>query len=392
MLGAVSPVLIAYLHRVRPGAGAAAGRLFFTNTLGGLAGGWITALWLIPHTSLRVSLLVAGIVLLVLAVAWSLVPRSAVAPLAVILLLTAIGILWLNRPPRSYVTKYGERFDVVYSHQSGIGLLQVLDYREHRQLLIDGIDQGDMTLQGGYGWHDYIHDLVLLSMSHHPQAKTALQLGLGAGMLPKSLANRGMKITAVDIEPQMIDIARNHFGLPSNVDVRLSDARAFLRHDKNTYDLIFLDTFASESTAWHLLTHEAMTEMRQRLNPGGRLLINTVAYRDPKQPGLDGIEAAVVSAFPQAILYPQDTKSNNPLELINVIIVAGENLRPQMIVPQGENAMAMLAKLISTSRPAAARTAVPTDERNRLDYEQAPLRVLWRTQIWQQLNSTLLWD
>jgi predicted membrane-bound spermidine synthase len=147
MLGAVSPVLIAYLHRVRPGAGAAAGRLFFTNTLGGLAGGWITALWLIPHTSLRVSLLVAGIVLLVLAVAWSLVPRSPVAPLAVILLLTAIGILWLNRPPRSYVTKYGERFDVVYSHQSGIGLLQVLDYREHRQLLIDGIDQGDMTPQ-----------------------------------------------------------------------------------------------------------------------------------------------------------------------------------------------------------------------------------------------------
>src|SRR5688572_4841956 len=32
MLGAVSPVLIAYIDRRRPGAGTAAGKLFFTNT------------------------------------------------------------------------------------------------------------------------------------------------------------------------------------------------------------------------------------------------------------------------------------------------------------------------------------------------------------------------
>jgi len=50
MLGSVSPVLIQYIDARRPGAGSAAGRLFFTNTMGGLAGGWITAFALIPHT------------------------------------------------------------------------------------------------------------------------------------------------------------------------------------------------------------------------------------------------------------------------------------------------------------------------------------------------------
>src|SRR3954470_21060817 len=38
MLGSVSPVLIQYIDGHRPGAGSAAGRLFFSNTMGGLAG------------------------------------------------------------------------------------------------------------------------------------------------------------------------------------------------------------------------------------------------------------------------------------------------------------------------------------------------------------------
>ncbi len=392
MLGAVSPVLIGYLNRRGRGAGAAAGRLFFTNTMGGLAGGWITATVLIPHTSLRVSLVCTGIGLIALAVLWAAIPRSRVAPVAIACLAGAIGVLVLDQPPRSYVDKRDHRFELLYNRQSGIGLLQVIDFADHRELLIDGVDQGDMAVNGSYGWHDYIHDLVLLSTSHRAEAKTALQLGLGAGMLPKALSGRGIKVTCVDIEPKMVEIARTHFGLPADVDVHLGDARAFLRHDKSTYDLIFLDTFASESTAWHMLTREAMSDIQRHLNPGGLLLINTVAYSDPKLPGLDGIEASVLSVFPQAIVYPTRHLTEDPEELVNVTIVAGDKLEPHMVTPAGENAMAMLAALIRDSRPAVARCAAPTDDRNRLDYEQAPLRVHWRTLIWEELNSTLLWD
>ena len=393
MLGAVSPVLISYLDLRTPGAGSAAGRLFFTNTMGGLAGGWITAMILIPHCSLRVSLMTTGIVLITLGVLWAAFTQSRLAPILIVFLLSAVAIVALDRPPRSYVTKSGHHFDLLYSQQSGIGLLQVLDFDDHRQLRIDGVDQGDMIQDtGSYAWHDYIHDLALLSLSNHPEAKTALQLGLGAGMTPKFLVARGLKVTAVDVEPQIVQIARKYFALPDAVDVHISDARAFLRRDTNKYDLIFLDTFASESTAWHLLTRDAMADIKARLNPGGRLLVNTVAYADPKLPGLDGIESAVVSIFPQAILYPAPTITGKPDELINVTILAGENLQPRMVVPPGENAMTMLASLISRSRPATARIAPPTDDRNRLDYEQAPLRILWRTDIWSELPSALLWD
>jgi hypothetical protein len=71
LLGSVSPVLIQYIDLRRPGAGSAAGRLFFTNTMGGLAGGWLTAFALIPYSSLRMSLVGTGVVLLLLALLWT---------------------------------------------------------------------------------------------------------------------------------------------------------------------------------------------------------------------------------------------------------------------------------------------------------------------------------
>jgi hypothetical protein len=71
MLGSVSPVLIQYIDARHPGAGSAAGRLFFTNTIGGLVGGWGTAFVLIPYASLRQFLVATGAALILLALLWS---------------------------------------------------------------------------------------------------------------------------------------------------------------------------------------------------------------------------------------------------------------------------------------------------------------------------------
>src|SRR3954465_1823461 len=87
MLGSGSPVLIAYIDARRPGAGSAAGRLFFTNTMGGLAGGWLTAFAIIPHCSLRDALMTTGVVLLGMAALWVILSRSTVAGTVVLPLL-----------------------------------------------------------------------------------------------------------------------------------------------------------------------------------------------------------------------------------------------------------------------------------------------------------------
>src|SRR5688500_9923241 len=127
MLGSVAPVLIQYLATRRPGAGAAAGRLFFTNTMGGLAGGWRTAFLLIPYSSLRLSLVACGVVLLILALLWSFVAPRAVRTVVAVRLLIGISVLVFRNPSRSSVNTLGMRFNVLSSQQSGIGLLRVFE-------------------------------------------------------------------------------------------------------------------------------------------------------------------------------------------------------------------------------------------------------------------------
>ena len=76
-LGAVSPLLVKRLGQRGMEGGQAAGSLFFTNTLGGLAGGWLTALVLVPHVPLRWVLAGTGVVLVVIGTLWARTRRAS---------------------------------------------------------------------------------------------------------------------------------------------------------------------------------------------------------------------------------------------------------------------------------------------------------------------------
>ena len=132
--------------------------------------------------------------------------------------------------------------------------------------------------------------------------------------------------------------------------------------------------------------------IKARLNPGGRLIINTVSFPDPKKAALDGIEASVLSAFPEEIVYASPPETDDPEELVNVLIVAGENLHADPHVDPNPIHSAHLAKLLALARP-GTRTATPcTDDRSNLDYAQASMRIHWREAIWETQSSNLLSD
>jgi hypothetical protein len=133
--------------------------------------------------------------------------------------------------------------------------------------------------------------------------------------------------------------------------------------------------------------------MREKLNPGGRLIINTVAYASTDKPGLERVETSVRAAFPEALIYAETPSTDDPEELVNATIVAGENLKAQMTVPpEGGYRMPSLSLLLRNERPARVIGEPTTDDRSDTDYVQAPLRIRWRTLIWDAVNSTLLWD
>ena len=394
MLGSVSPVLIQHIDRRRPGAGSAAGRLFFSNTMGGLAGGWLTAFLLIPHSSLRVSLVATGVLLLILALLWSMTsPRSLTAMLA-IFLVAGTAVLLLHKPKRAQTDKFGRPYTLLYSQQSGIGLLQVFDFPHSRQLAINGALQGEMDPTGGIGADSYIWNSYLLAYAHHPKAKSALILGLGPGSLATLLHKQGVAVTVVELEPRVEMIARTWFGLPNEVKVVQSDARTFLRNDTGKYDLVFLDTYSGETTPWHLLTVEAMTDMKHLLNPGGRLLINTVAYAHKESVGLSKQESAINQAFGSGLLYPGVSWTASERAMINSTLVAGEHLKAVVAPPppQDNAPGELMGQLVAGERPTITRYAPPTDERCDLDYADMALRISWRKHIWSRMYASSLGD
>ena len=86
-------------------------------------------------------------------------------------------------------------------------------------------------------------------------------------------------------------------------------------------------------------------------------------------------------------------RSDDPEDLVNATIVAGDNLRADMTIPpDGEYRLPSLSLLVRNERAARVIGEPTTDDRSDTDYVQAPLRIRWRTLIWDAINSSLLWD
>jgi len=131
---------------------------------------------------------------------------------------------------------------------------------------------------------------VPLAALRDDQKDDALVIGPGGGRDVLLALMAGVKrITAVDVNPQMIELVRDHgafnghlySGYPS-VKVVVDDGRRFLRHSRDRYDLILLfmpitkssrglNAFAlSES---YLFTREAFADYHDHLTDEGTLLI-----------------------------------------------------------------------------------------------------------------------
>jgi spermidine synthase len=394
-LGASTPLLVGSATRADArDAGAASGRLFFINTLGSLAGGWMTALLLIPFASMRLSLLGTGLALALLGTGWAWHARrlslALAAPLACLLLALAAP-----SPASDVRLANGYEFHSLERQQTQVGLLQVFDIQPLgvRVELLDGVTQGGMRVSSGLSYLPFTEALNVMAWRYHPQARSALLLGLGPGLLAKELAARGLSVTAAELEPRVRQAAQAWFGLPDSVRVAEGDGRAFLRRDQGRYDLIVLDAYAGECAPWYLATREALAQVKQRLAPGGRLLVNTVTTAQADSPGLLRLEAEIGRVFPEALVM----LAQEPGEpLVNAALVAGSGLEEKA---KGDPPMALEASLRdplkameASARPVTAGPWESSDDFSDLDSAEAGLRARFRQQVMQELGPSLMAD
>ncbi|WP_396137576.1 spermidine synthase [Flavobacterium sp.] len=114
--------------------------------------------------------------------------------------------------------------------------------------------------------------------------ESILVLGVAGGSVIETLKKEvkfNGKITGVEIDATVVDIANKYFGLNKydNLEIVIDDAFEFVLKTKDTYDLIIIDVFQDTTMPNFLFEDFFINRINFLLNVNGFILFNTMALK-----------------------------------------------------------------------------------------------------------------
>ncbi len=157
-----------------------------------------------------------------------------------------------------------------------------------------------------------------------PTSKT-LTIGAGAYTFPNELARlSSSSVEVLEVDPEVPHIAQQFFPIDPKIQTSVNDARIFLTHSDQHYDLIVGDAFSSYiSVPWHLLTKEFDVSVSQHLNQNGVYAINIISGVKGEKSAL---YAAVYSTLKQVFPYVEVYAfGGGEPEAQNIVLIASRS-------------------------------------------------------------------
>ena len=338
MMGTVSPWAIRLkLHAVED-SGQTAGRMYAISTVGSLLGTFAASLLLIPligtqRTFLTFALITAAVAAVGLRARWAIVPAAIAA-----LLLVPTG-----------ATKAADEGVVIHEADTEYQYARVVEMPDgERQLelneglAVHSVYRPDTVLTGNV-WDGYL--IEPFSVRSEPPGRIAI-LGNGAGTTARAYERYFPEtvIDGVEIDGELHEIGKRWFGLRERPQLNLytEDARPFLRRTDARYDAIFVDAYRQPYIPFYLTTTQFFELARDRLNPGGVLVVN-VGHPE----GSDELEKVLSATLSE--VFPHVAR--DPLEDVNTLLVAADG------EPTPDNLRAAAETLPDDLRPLALATA-----------------------------------
>jgi predicted membrane-bound spermidine synthase len=282
MRGMVSPFAIKLATTRSEGVGRSSGAIYAVSTVGSVIGTLLLGFWILPLVGSREVLLGMGLLLLAAPIALYerrrlVLPQSVwiVAVLAVLGLFLVPGSQGAGRAALG-----GDKYRLVSEKESLYGWVRVIDQhsRDLRVLTSDASAIGAASLRAGQSILSY-QDIVALIPALRPKMAKALIIGLGAGHMKDVLYDRsGSVADTLEIDPAVAAAAVEQFGFQPSGRMIVGDARYEIRHLAGPYDLIIHDCFTGGSEPAHLLTVEALAQLRGLLSPDGILAVKLVSF------------------------------------------------------------------------------------------------------------------
>lgn len=291
LLGAVSPFVIRLATTRVEEAGKVAGSLYAYSTIGSILGTFLSAFVTIPFLGTRETIFLSSVLLLVC------VGVASRKPAYFLLLVFPIALWALMRE-----TPIAVAANVVAEEETNYHYVSVAEENGRRFLFIDNglgiqsVYDPDSIVTGYY--YDYY--LPLLFAAPREEKSNVLIIGLAGGTIARGLQAVGdPTITGVEIDPEIVEIAREWFALDeSGTAVHVGDGRAALREDSSLYDLVIVDAYSQQLyIPFHLATKEFFEEAEKKLADGGIVAMNVNAA-SLQSPLLRGILSTLRSVFP----------------------------------------------------------------------------------------------
>jgi spermidine synthase len=414
LLGAVFPVVIKICARDLSRVGHSVGTAYSANTLGAIAGSFLSGFLLVPWLGVEQTLVVASVSNLLVASLLLSIARTAglpfklcvalVSALAVVAtvahpsiwdrtaLLCGQGLRRMHRdsglPWHSYeewLAFIHNGTDVVFWGDgacSNVGVLYLPDQSSHYTLLTNGCadasDGGDMSEQ---------ILLAALPLLWHRNAGDVAIIGWGSGVTVGTASLFPVRnITAIELEPEVLKAATFFDHVNSlrksdrRVKVELNDGRNYLLATNDSFDVII----SEPSNPWqvgvcNLFTRQYFSLCHERLKPGGVLSVWLQTGEIPPAQ-IKEIVAALNQTFHHCLIFASSPRALvilasdappviNPKESKTTL---SERRRKHELSRIGIDSLeALLARIQATPdacRKLSASATPNSDDRNELEF------------------------
>lgn len=189
--------------------------------------------------------------------------------------------------------------------------------------------------------------------------RNILLIGLGAGSLTKFLYRHcpSAHLTAVEIDPRVVDVARQAFGLPDDparLDIVIADGVEYMRTCGQTYDLILVDGFNEHAHPGDLNALPFYQACRAGLSEQGVLAVNLIGLCHGVKGGFAHIESAFEN---RAQMFPR-CKSGNTIAFAaagEAVYIALEELLNKSLAFEARTGLALMPVLSKLSHDPACR-------------------------------------
>ena len=319
VLDTISPYLAKLNVTSLKTAGTAVANLSMWDVLGGITGTFLTGFVLFGYVGSRAIFVVLVVVLL----------------LATVLLAEKLYRgQWIFAGIVLYIVALAPTYAQALNIDTPTAHYTVFDWESDGQRM-RGLAMGPGGVQSGIQvnrpdepvfW--YTKQLAGL-IAQTPAKQRILMLGGGTFTLPQQIAHRypHSHIDVVEIDPKLVEVAREHFYYrdPSNVTLTFTDARTYVNQTKQRYDIVVVDVYGNTDIPFTFMTREYGDALRRVVQPGGVVMVNMIAGEQGGcQELLSTLEAPYRYNFSQRLV--RTSEGTHPDTLHNIIGVYGEAL------------------------------------------------------------------